>query len=275
MGILLVRAKDLEQDQYITTLQDNVSTISTNMLNRNNNLSDLADIPTARTNLDVYDKASVDTAINNAVQGVETGIHWIKACIDIADDAPASPAAGDRYIVSGSPTTGGAFDGHAWAIAEYDGSAWNFTDTTSILDGTSVVLTGPAENPTYRFNADTTEWVQVGQNITLATETADGLMSAEDKTRLDNLLGNYEFYQEPSLLDIQDDGSGNYYFTVSKTPLSGAIVGKVIVFDADGNVKNEFAQMSADSSNNVYLPSGYTFATGDKAYAEYMVLIPV
>jgi len=275
MGILLVRAKDVMQDQSITSLNDSVTTIQATMLNKNNNLSDLADIPTARNNLDVYDKASVDTAINNAVQGVETGIHWIKAVIDIADDAPDSPSAGDRYIVSGSPTSGGAFDGHAWAIAEYDGSAWQFTDTDNILDGTSVVLTGPAENPTYRFNADTTEWVQVGQNITLATETADGLMSAEDKTRLDNLLGNYEFYQEPNLLDIQDDGNGNYYFTVSKTPLSGAMVGKVIVFDSDGNVKAELAKMVADSDNNVYMPSSYTYASGDQAYAEYIVLIPV
>jgi len=273
MGILLVRKKDLDQDQSITSLNDNVNTINSTMVNKNNNLSDLPDIVTARTNLDVYDKSSVDTAIDNAVNGVETGIHWTKSCIDVADDAPDSPNAGDRYIVSGSPTSGGAYDGHAWEIAEYDGSAWNFTATSDITDGTSLVLTGPAENPTYRFNGS--EWVQVGQNISLVTQSNDGLMSAEDKTRLDNILGNYVFTQEAALLDIQDDGNGNYYFTVTGTPLSGALVGKVVVFNSDGNVKNEFAKMTADSDKNVAMPSAYTYESGDKAYAEYIELSAV
>jgi len=275
MALVLVRAKDLAQDAQLTTLNDNVTTIQNSMLDKTNNLSDLADIATARTNLDVYDKATVDTSINNAVQGVETGIHWIKSCIDIADDAPASPAAGDRYIVSGSPTSGGAFDTHAWAIAEYDGSAWNFTDTANIADGTSTVLTGPAENPTYRFNSDTPEWVQVGQNISLATESADGLMSSADKTKLDNVLGNYEAYQEPNLLDINDDGNGNYTFTTTKTPLSGVLLGKVIVFNSDGNVKTEIAKMTVDANNVATMPSSYSYATGDQAYCEYMVLDPL
>ncbi len=38
--------------------------------------------------------------------------------------APASPAAGDRYIVAGSPT--GAWAGHAGEIAVWSGSAWEF-----------------------------------------------------------------------------------------------------------------------------------------------------
>jgi hypothetical protein len=275
MGLLLTRAKDLEQDSQITTLNDNVTTINNTMVNKNNNLADLADIAAARTNLDVYDKSSVDSSIKNAVDGIESGIHWTKACIDIVDDAPDLPAEGDRYLVSGSPTEGGAFDGHAWAIAEYDGSAWNFTETSDIVDGTSLVLTGPAENPTYRFNASTPEWVQVGQNISLATESADGLMSSEDKSRLDNLIGNYSFVQEPNLIDIDDDGNGNYTFTLTDTPLSGALVGKVIVFNSDGNVKAEFAKMTADSDNIVTMPSSYNYESGDKAYAEYIKVTPV
>ena len=272
MAILLVRAKDVQQDGQITTLNDNVTTIQNTMVNKNNNLSDLADIATARTNLDVYDKGSVDTAITNAVNGVESGIHWTKAVINIADDAPSNPSAGDRYLVSGSPTSGGAFDGHAWAIAEYDGSAWNFTDTADITDGTSLVLTGPAENPTYRFDASTPAWVQVGQNISLATQSADGLMSSTDKTRLDNLLGNYTAFQEPNLLDVNDDGNGNYTFTTTNTPLSGVLLGKVIVFDADGNVKTEIAKMSVDSNNVATMPSSYSYASGDKVYTEYLQL---
>ena len=272
MAILLVRAKDVQQDGQITTLNDNVSTIQNTMVNKNNNLSDLPDLVTARATLDVYDKSHVDTAITNAVNGVESGIHWTKAVINVADDAPDSPSAGDRYLVSGSPTSGGAFDNHAWAIAEYDGSDWNFTDTGDITDGTSLVLTGPDENPTYRFDAATPAWVQVGQNISLATQSADGLMSSADKGRLDNLLGNYAAFQEPDLLDINDDGNGNYTFTTSKTPLSGVLIGKVIVFDSDGKVKTEIAKMTVDSDNVATMPSSYSYASGDKAYTEYMQL---
>ena len=38
---------------------------------------------------------------------------------------PGSPSAGDRYLVGVAPT--GAWQGHANAIAEWSGSAWEFT----------------------------------------------------------------------------------------------------------------------------------------------------
>ena len=41
-------------------------------------------------------------------------------------EPPASPAAGVQYIVSATPTTKKAFEGHANAIAKYDGTAWDF-----------------------------------------------------------------------------------------------------------------------------------------------------
>jgi hypothetical protein len=60
---------------------------------------------------------------NYRVPVLET-FSWQPPVNSILGVPPESPEKGDRYIVGGSPT--GAWVGHAWNIATYNGASWTF-----------------------------------------------------------------------------------------------------------------------------------------------------
>lgn len=55
-------------DQLIETINNTISALNNSALKKENNLSDLNDAATARTNLDVYSKAEVDAADNSTLE---------------------------------------------------------------------------------------------------------------------------------------------------------------------------------------------------------------
>jgi hypothetical protein len=77
---------------------------------------------------------------------------WQPPVDDIANDPPASPSSGDRVLVGGTPT--GDFVGHAWEIAQWDGSDWVFTEPK---EGTITYVTD--EDEPYKQTAAAGPWV--------------------------------------------------------------------------------------------------------------------
>lgn len=70
------------------------------------------------------------------------------------DTPPGSPTTGHRVIVGDSPT--GAFVGHAGEIAEWDGSAWWFTEPKQ---GTVTMVKAVGINTPFVQSAMSTPWV--------------------------------------------------------------------------------------------------------------------
>lgn len=65
------------------------------------------------------------TILDGAIASIGSSVDWQESVKDKdLNDPPATPSAGDRYIVGPSPT--GAWDGHARDIAEWNGSSWGF-----------------------------------------------------------------------------------------------------------------------------------------------------
>lgn len=104
---------------------------------------------------------------------------------------PGSPALDDRYIVS-SPATG-LWSGEENSIAEWDGDAWLFETPSA---GWVVYVDDEGEIYVYSGSA----WAQESfgphaathngggsDAIDASTSSVDGLMSAADKTKLDDL----------------------------------------------------------------------------------------
>lgn len=68
-----------------------------------------------------YTKTEVDTKLTAIVSGIAHGV----AVIDLINDPPATPVADEFYIVNTVPT--GAWVAHAGALANWNGTAWDFT----------------------------------------------------------------------------------------------------------------------------------------------------
>ncbi len=64
-------------------------------------------------------------ATKGYVDGMVQGLDWQQSVLDELADPPGVPATGDRYLVIASAT--GAWVGREGDIAEWDGSAWDFT----------------------------------------------------------------------------------------------------------------------------------------------------
>jgi hypothetical protein len=88
----------------------------------------------------LVDKNYVDTQI--AATG--TSAEWQESCLDILLTPPGSPSTGDRYLINGTGTD--AWAGHDYAIAEWNGSSWDFTAPTT---GTFVSVDDDNQNLWY------------------------------------------------------------------------------------------------------------------------------
>lgn len=71
---------------------------------------------------------AVKTYVDNAIAGVVIPTEWPDSVLSIAADAPATPATGDRYLVSIGIN---AFIGKDDNLAQYNGTAWVFTVPTT------------------------------------------------------------------------------------------------------------------------------------------------
>ncbi len=91
-------------------------------------------VPNVTHNIDMHDHSITNLAepanlkdattkgyVDSSVQGLD----WQDSVLDIITTPPASPSAGDRYIVGVGGT--GAFSGHDNDIAQWNGTTWDFT----------------------------------------------------------------------------------------------------------------------------------------------------
>lgn len=97
-------------------LDTEVSTLSDATLKIANNLSDVADVATARTNLDVYSTGETDSAISTAINGLSAGLIYKGTFDASAGDFSAMPDAsqGDFYKVS----VWGTIEGHLFTVGD-------------------------------------------------------------------------------------------------------------------------------------------------------------
>jgi len=83
------------------------------------------------------------------VDNLVKGLTWKEMVIDFISDPPSNPIAGDRYIVK--PTGTGDWSGHDNAIAEYNGTSWEFEPAVE-----NMAIYVDEENSFYYFNG--TNW---------------------------------------------------------------------------------------------------------------------
>lgn len=94
--------------------------------------------------------------VDEQIETLSTGLDWQDSVKDQDLTAPpGGPSAGDRYIVGASAS--GAWSGHDYKIAEYNGSSW---DITSVSDGMSVFIED--ENLLYMYDSGTGRWKKIG-----------------------------------------------------------------------------------------------------------------
>ncbi len=99
--------------------------------------------------------------IKTYVDSIASGLSWQESVIDKdLNDPPAVPTTGDRYIVSWPAASAtGDWTGHDNEIAEWDGSAWQFT---SVIEGMATWIED--EDVQYVWNGSS--WAKLGTTLT-------------------------------------------------------------------------------------------------------------
>ncbi len=82
--------------------------------------------PTFNADTQIVDKKYVD----DVAASLGTQAEWQDSCLDeVLDPTSLTPSSGDRYLING--TGAGAWSGHDNEIAEWDGSAWQYTSPST------------------------------------------------------------------------------------------------------------------------------------------------
>jgi len=159
--------------------------------------------PAFSTDTEIIDKKYVD----DAVAATGTAAEWQDSAIDILLAPPGTPNSGDRYLIDGVGT--GTWSGHNNDIAEWDGSAWQYTTPTT---GTYISVDDETDG-LYYYNG--TSWTK---HMYESTTASLGVEKVGVDIRLDmlaagglKLTGN-EVGVEPDDFageGIVDDGSDN------------------------------------------------------------------
>lgn len=72
------------------------------------------------------DQTGLQSFVQDEISSAQLGNEWQKSVIDLLNTPPGSPATGARYLIGDTPT--GAWVGKANNIAEWNGSAWVYTE---------------------------------------------------------------------------------------------------------------------------------------------------
>ncbi len=106
---------------------------------------------------DIWTASKIKTYVDSLVSGID----WQESVLDKdLNDPPASPSNGDRYIVSWPAAAAtGDWLGHDNEIAEWDGSAWDFT---SVSEGMATWI----EDEDVQYVWTGTTWAKLGTTLT-------------------------------------------------------------------------------------------------------------
>ena len=237
---------------------------------------------------------ATDAANKSYVDSIAAGLAWQAPVINIvADPTALTPVNGDRYIVGTSAA--GAWVGQANMIAQYDGSAWQYTTPTNSM---SVFATVPSNG--YVYLAASTQWVQFAgssytfggglafnaPNVSIATggvtaanlatgavdlsgtkvtgtlPVANGGTGGNDTASARSSLGlssaatmTASSGTSTSTL-VSRDGSGNFTAGTITANLTGNVVGGLT-----GNVLGNVSGTAANVTGTVAIANGGTGAT--------------
>ena len=187
--------------------------------------------------------ADTDAATKGYVDSLVQGLDWQDSVKDRDLTAPpASPQAGDRYLVASGAT--GDWTGHDNEIAEYNGSAWEFTTPN---DGMAVWVEDEDILVVYNGSA----WVRFGSTIDHGN--LNGLGDDDHPQYLNTTRGDARYYTQTQL-----DGGvlDSRYYTESEVDsllnnkadkVSGATAGNLASLDSNGNLQD-----SGIASANVF-----------------------
>ena len=170
------------------------------------------------------EKAALDNAPNaltssnpvadkSYVDSKTSGVAWLSPVKDRLTAPPASPLAGDRYLIDGTGT--GAWTDHNGEVTEWDGTAWTFTTP---IDGTTVTVQD--EDTPYTQTEASSPWVWVaggGSTAIHGNEKHNPNMLTEGGNRsdahLDILLdGDQDDDVDPFHLHVRRDKSKFYFW---------------------------------------------------------------
>ena len=178
---------------------------------------------------DTYD------AVNKGyVDALVQGLDWQESVKDRdLTEPPTTPNVGDRYLVASGAT--GDWTGHDNEIAEYDGSAWQFTAPN---DGMAVWV----EDEDILLVYNGSSWVRFGSTIDHGN--LKGLGDDDHPQYLNVARGDARYYTKTEL-----DGGvlDSRYYTESEVDslldnkadkVSGATAGNLASLDANGNLQD-------------------------------------
>lgn len=118
---------------------------------------------------------SSEPANKSYVDSIASGLSWKVPVLDKhRTTPPAAPTAGDRHIVADGAT--GAWNGQDDTIAEWNGSAWEFT-----VVGDGWVVFVDDTDRYFRFDGDTATWV--GLSTALDHNSLTGLADGDPHTQ--------------------------------------------------------------------------------------------
>lgn len=204
-----------------TTLSTGVNELQSNKMDKAQNLADVANIATARSNLDVYSTAEVQTEITNA--GLALGSNFAVANITARDAmAAGSLTVGDNVFVTDDGDT-------KWAIYKVtvitDGAGSTSTfekvmDEDVFLNAQSAA----AIKATYESNADTNAYTDAEKNKLANIEnnaTAD--QTASEIETLYEGIADTNKYTDEAQARVARVGASSTTLLTTSTEVLGAI----------------------------------------------------
>lgn len=154
--------------------------------------------------------------VDALVASIPTSIDWQDSVLDKdLTTPPPSPAVGDRYIVW-SPA-GGAWSGHDYDIAEWNGSSWVFIDPSE-----GMACEVEDEDLVYAYNSSLGGWVPYGQLIQHGTLQGLG---ADDHVQYALVNGTRAFTGNVSLSNFDLESVGNVRLPATTSTLGSIYVG--------------------------------------------------
>lgn len=148
--------------------------------------------------------SSSKLATKGYVDTVATGLDWQDSVMDILDDPPGVPGAGDRYLIG---TGTGAWVGKDDNIAEWNGVSWDFTAPNE-----GMCTWVEDENLNYVYNG--AAWVKMGTTIDHGELV--GLADDDHSQYHNDTRGDARYYKQTEFVTtatagspVKLDGDGN------------------------------------------------------------------
>lgn len=184
---------------------------------------------------------------------VAAGLRWVAAVLDKDTLSPPGASTGDRYWIGG--TGSGAWAGHDYEIAEYNGATWDYT---SAADGMTAYVTD--EDAFYFYNGDSAEEGLYLLSTGMGSHASTHITGGGDEIDGDKLDIDWNpSYYTPSTTPSEADSADN--LTAHLYGIDQALNGKASTNHASGHITGGSDQIDGDKLDIDWTPSYYTPST--------------